>query len=131
MLAPQDLWAPRKDIPAMNFASSNPQLTVEKTGAAAGSVLRGVVPTNMGLRVRISQEQKRGNPGPVVGPFVILDVGENKHGAFLAALLRRPTDAQEVVGVIRHHCPGCVNVVNGNILVLEGPGAPPDAARGG
>src|SRR5262249_48889465 len=119
------------EAPAMALASYNPPPSVEKTGAAADSVLLGTARHNHGLRLRVSQEQKRGNPGPVVGTFVVLDAGDNKHGPALEGLLRRQTDAQEVAGIIRHHHPGCVNVVNANILVLEQAGLPPRAGRGG
>jgi hypothetical protein len=46
-------------------------------------------------------------------------VGDNMHSQPLTALLQRVTNAEEVIGVIRHHHPGCVNVANANILALE------------
>src|SRR5438552_2387619 len=75
--------------------------TVNKHGAVAGCVLRGAGTNNQGLRLRILQEQARGNDGPLKGGFVILDVGDNKHSQSLAGLLQQVTDAEEVLGVIR------------------------------
>ena len=53
--------------------------------------------------------------------FVILDAGDNMHSASLGPLLRRVTDAAEVLGIIRRGHPGCVHVANANILVVEQP----------
>jgi len=92
---------------------------VSLRGAAAGSVLCGVGMNNQGVRVRVFQEQKRGNDGPVQGRVVILDVGDNRHSDSLRPLLNRTTDAVEVVRLIREHHPGCVSVANANILAVE------------
>jgi hypothetical protein len=72
----------------------------------------------------VSQAQPRGKDGAITGGFVILHAGDNKHAQSLAALLHRPTDAAEVLAVIRRRHAGYVNVVNTNILVLE-PGTTP------
>ena len=101
---------------------------VSASGADAGRVLRGVGRSNEGIRLVIQEAQPRGCHGPLTGRFVILETGENMHAPSLAGLVDRPTDAAEVLALIRRHHPGCVNVVNTNILVLEpgeGPGAPP------
>ncbi len=101
-------------------------------GARAGSVLRGAGLNNQGLRLRVLQEQARGNGGGIKGGFVILDEGDNMHSQSLRALLQRVTDAEEVVGVIRQHHAGCVNVANASILVVEGgrpAGRPPHEGK--
>ena len=49
--------------------------TVREQGAPAGAVLRGAGPSNGGLRLRIAEEQHRGQDGPIRGAFVILDAG--------------------------------------------------------
>src|SRR5262249_27709422 len=67
----------------------------------------------------LSQAQPRGHDGAITGGFVILEPGDNKHAPSLAALVHRPTDAGEVLAAIRRRHPGCVHVVNANILVLE------------
>jgi hypothetical protein len=92
---------------------------VNSTGAAAGSVLRGVVPSNEGLRLRLLQDQPEGLDGPLQGRFVILDTGTNKHAASLGPLLHTETDAAEVLAVLRRGSPQCVSVVNTNILAAE------------
>lgn len=93
--------------------------TVSARGAAAGSVLCGTGMNNQGLRLRVSQEQRRGNDGPIQGGFVILSVGDNKHADSLEPLLNRVTNAGEVIRVIRERHAGCVSVANANILVVE------------
>jgi hypothetical protein len=93
--------------------------TVEQTGAAAGSVLRGVFPHNRGVRLRVLDEQTRGNGGPVVGDVVLLDGGDNKHRSVLVQFLNRVTDAATILAAVRRVTPGCVNVANKNILVQE------------
>jgi hypothetical protein len=103
----------------MSFVREKRFLTVNKQGAAAGSVLRGSSPINEGLRLRVLQEQARGTDGPIRGRFLILDVGDNKHSDSLAALLDRATDALEVLALIRREHAGCVSVVNTNILAVE------------
>jgi hypothetical protein len=94
-------------------------MNVSDTGAAAGSVLRGASQSNQGLRIRISVAQKKGDGGPLVGAFVILDAGDNVHSDDLDQLLERETNAEEVRDLIRRKKPACVNVANRNILVLE------------
>ncbi len=103
--------------------------TVNATGSEAGRVLRGATRNNQGLRLRVSQAQQRGKDGAITGGFVILDAGDNMHAQALAALLHRPTDAEEVLAAIRRGHPGCVHVVNTNILVLE-PGTTPAGLSG-
>jgi hypothetical protein len=103
----------------MSFVRGKRILTVNKQGAAAGRVLRGSSPINEGLRLRVLQEQPRGNDGPIRGRFLILDVGNNKHSDALTALLGRATDALEVLALIRREHEGCVSVVNTNILAME------------
>jgi hypothetical protein len=93
--------------------------TVARHGASAGCILCGCGGNNQGLRLRILQDQQKGNGGPIVGDFVILDVGDNRHSNVLAELLLRTTNAQEVLRLIRGQHSACVSVVNGNILSLE------------
>lgn len=100
------------------YARTKPSSVVDN-GAAAGGVLRGAGMNNQGLRLRISQDQARGQSGPIRGDFVILEVGDNIHAATLARLVQRTTDAQEVVHIIRQAHPACVNVANANILIVE------------
>jgi hypothetical protein len=99
-------------------------VTVSASGAAAGQVLDGVARNNQGLRILLGQAQPRGRDGAIIGSFVILDAGDNRHAPALAPLLHRPTDAAEVLAIIRQHSAGCVHVVNTNILALE-PETPP------
>jgi hypothetical protein len=106
----------------VRFLRQKRQITVAQTGAKAGSVLRGAVERNKGLRVCISQDQPRGHSGPLRGPFEILDVGDNPHAAALDGLLGGATEAGEVLRVIRQGHRACVSVVNANILVLESGG---------
>jgi hypothetical protein len=96
-----------------------PRNAVNQTGAKNGCILCGAAPNNTGLRLRILQDQARGQGGPIGGPFQILDVGNNKYSEFLEGLLGRTTHAEEVVRIIRREYPGCVNIVNTNILVVE------------
>src|SRR5262245_9473857 len=91
-------------------------LSVSVCGAPAGSVLRGTSVNNHGLLIKVLQEQAKGNDGGIKGRFLILDVGDNKHSPVLRGLLQRLTDAEEVLGLIRQKHPGCVSVVNANIL---------------
>jgi hypothetical protein len=94
--------------------------TVNRSGAAAGSVLYGVVENNHGLRLRVLLEQPRGLEGPVVGRFVLLAEGDNRHAADLRPLVDHETDAAEVLVALRLRSPKCVNVVNTIILAVEG-----------
>jgi hypothetical protein len=93
--------------------------TVASHGASAGCILCGCGGNNQGLRIRVLQDQKKGNGGPLTGDFVILDVGDNKHSAALEELLDQVTNAQEVLRLIRGQYSSCVSVANGNILALE------------
>jgi hypothetical protein len=96
-----------------------PRNAVNQTGAKKGCILCGAAPNNTGLRLQIMQDQARGQGGPIGGLFQILDVGNNKYSQFLEGLLGRTTNAEEVVHLIRREYPGCVNIVNTNILILE------------
>jgi hypothetical protein len=93
---------------------------VSNTGARGGSVLRGLVLHNHGLRLRVLQDQCKGQEGPLRGHFEILDVGDNKHATSLLQFVGATTDAQEIITVLRLTSPACVNVVNANILTVEG-----------
>jgi hypothetical protein len=101
----------------MHFTERN---RVSDTGAAKNSILVGVAPHNEGLRLKILQDQPKGDGGPIKGWLEILDVGDNKHSESLRRLLGRTTDAGEVITLIRTAHPSCVNVVNANILTVEG-----------
>ena len=93
--------------------------TVKQRGASAGSILQGVSPNNKGLRLRVQDEQPRGQDGPIRGNFTILDVGDNKHAASLYALQGQTTNAQQVLAAIRVESAACVNVANTNLLIQE------------
>jgi hypothetical protein len=93
--------------------------TVLKAGAPEGSILCGTGHHNCGLRLKVLQGQEPRHAGPIRGRFVILDVGQNRHSDSLTALLGRPTDALEVLARIRRGYPGCVSVVNTNLLAVE------------
>ncbi len=93
--------------------------TVHTLGAPEGSVLCGACRNNRGLRLKVLRGQEPGHAGPIRGRFVILDAGENRHSDSLAALLGRPTDALEVLARIRRGYPGCVSIVNTNLLAAE------------
>lgn len=95
------------------------QSTVSSQGALAGSLLRGCGGNNQGLRLRILQDQVKGNSGPITGNFVILDLGDNKHSDTLSELLNQVTNAQVVLRLLRQQSPGCVSVANANILGVE------------
>jgi hypothetical protein len=95
--------------------------TVIKCGADAGAILSGCNLNNKGLRLRVSEAQPRGIFGPIAGPFVILDAGDNKHSAALLPLVGMETDAAEVTAAIRRDQPGCVSVANSNVLSPEPP----------
>jgi hypothetical protein len=97
---------------------------VSRSGAAAGSVLVGFCPNNQGLRLRVLEEQRPQDGGPIQGDFVILDVGDNKHSEALRALLQLVTNAAEVLCLIRQEHPGCVSVANTNTLALAGAARP-------
>jgi hypothetical protein len=126
-------------VKKVHFRPQKPQNTVAQTRAQAGGVLHGAVKRNKGLRVRISQDQPPGHPGPLRGLFEILDAWKNPHTAILEGLLGRATDAAEVLRVIRQGHRPRVSVVNANILTAEqqgaavpgGAGACPGQAVGG
>jgi len=103
----------------MFFPTQVRSRTVSGQGAAAGTILTGCGGNNQGLRLRILHSQPRGADGPITGDFVILDVGDSKHSDSLIGLLDRATNAAEIVGLIRRQHPGCVSVVNTNILLPE------------
>jgi hypothetical protein len=96
-----------------------PRNVISNRGAESGCILRGAARSNQGLRLQISQGQAKGSGGPIRGRFQILDVGDNMHSAALEHLLGAATDAEQVVQIIRRGHPGCVSVVNANILVVE------------
>jgi hypothetical protein len=103
----------------MLFIKAARDLSVSKQGALAGCILRGCGKNNQALRLRVEQRQARGHDGAIRGDFVMLDAGDNMHALSLAILLNQVTNAENVVKVIRREHPGCVNVVNANILVVE------------
>jgi len=103
----------------MPYIRKEKRPAVNKGGAVAGCVVRGFGLNNRGIRLRLLQGQARGNDGPVSGGFVILDEGDNMHSQTLEHLLHQVTDAAKVLAIIRQGHPGCVSVVNTNILVTE------------
>jgi hypothetical protein len=103
----------------MSFLRPQRPSSVNTSGAAAGSVLRGAVPNNRGLRLRVLQDQARGTDGPILGRFVVLDAGDNKHSESLKAFAGQVTDAGVLLLALRRQHPGCVSVVNTNLLALE------------
>lgn len=103
----------------MMFPLAKPQRSVGRLGAEANAVLRGIGEHNRGLVVRSTEAQARGHDGPIQGPFVIIDVGDNRHSDTLAGLVNKQTTAQEVLKLLRSKHPACVNVVNANSLTTD------------
>jgi hypothetical protein len=82
----------------MNQIGSTRLPTVNASEADAGGVRRGASQNNHGLRLLVSQAQRRRKDRAIMGSFVILDADDNKHAQSLAALLHRSTDAAGVPG---------------------------------
>lgn len=99
--------------------SPNGGRTVAEEGAAAGACLRGFAKSNEGIRIRVRDAQPRGAMGAIKGQFVIEDVGDNTHSDTLRPLLNIPTNAAEVIVIIRRKNSACINVANVNILTCE------------
>lgn len=103
--------------------SSVPRVSIHRTvgesGAPAGACLRGFAKSNEGVRIRINDAQPRGGIGPLKGSFVIEDVGANAHSATLFPLLNIPTNAVEVLALLRRGRAACINIANVNILSCE------------
>ena len=85
----------------MPFTRKTELRHVGKCGARAGSVLRRATLHNTGLRLRVVQGQDRGTQGPIRGPFIILDAGNNMHSHALEELLGIVTDSGGVLRAIR------------------------------
>src|SRR5205823_6272521 len=94
-------------------------LTVQRSGAVAGSILHGVAPNNIGLRLKVCEDQPKGSDGGLKGKFTILEVGDHSNSGLLEAFLGQVTDADEVLRTIRRGRPGCISVVNTNVLALQ------------
>jgi hypothetical protein len=104
------------------------QATVDRTGATAGSVLKGVAPHNKDVRLKIYRDQPRGDGGPIQGAFQLLHAGDNKYSAILDGFLGWDLTAEELLLAIRQEYPQCVSSVNASALAVEQPksAAPPD-----
>ena len=107
------------------------QETVNRTGAAAGSVLKGVGPHNKDLRLKVYREQPKSDGGPIQGAFQLLHAGDNKYSALLDAFLGWDLTAEELLLAIRQEYPQCVSVVNASALAVERQktAAPPEDRR--
>ena len=95
------------------------QATVHATGAAAGSVLKGISPHNKDLRLRVYQDQAKSDGGPIQGVFQLLHAGDNKYAAILDGFVGRDLTAAELLVAIRRDYPQCVSVVNASALAVE------------
>ncbi len=93
--------------------------TVAHTGARAGSTLLGTGRANRGIRVQVLEDQPPGTDGPVIGAFVVLDPGQNRHSEALRPLTGTTTDAATVLTAQRRLSRLCVNAVNTNILAVD------------
>jgi hypothetical protein len=100
--------------------------SVREGGAKAGAYLRGCGMNNQGLRLHIHEEQMPGKDGPITGPFMIVDAGENKYSLALKPFLHQVTNAAELLKVLRSHSPIFLHVANMNILTVEAAEKPPD-----
>ncbi len=94
--------------------------TVDRTGAPAGAVLRGVVRSNRGLRLLVTEEQASGDAGPVAGEVILLDAGDNWHAAVLEPLLGVPMDAANILAVLRRDDPRTLNLLSKCLLEVGG-----------
>jgi hypothetical protein len=94
---------------------------VSQDGAPQESILYGVGHNNHGLRLRVLQQQPKGDEGPICGSIVVLDVGDNRHADALVPFLGRVTTALEVLAALRVQSPACVHVVNASALAVEKP----------
>jgi hypothetical protein len=95
------------------------QATVHATGAAAGSVLKGISPHNKDLRLRVYRDQPKNESGPIQGVFQLLHAGDNRYSAILDGFLGRDLTAAELLLTIRRDYPQCVSVVNASALAAE------------
>jgi hypothetical protein len=95
------------------------QETLNRTGAAAGSVLKGVGPHNRDLRLKVYRDQPKSDGGPIRGVFQLLNAGDNKYSAILDGFLGRDLTAEELLLAIRQKYPQCVSVVNASALAVE------------
>jgi hypothetical protein len=95
------------------------QVTVNSTGAAAGSVLRGVAPHNKDLRLKVYRDQPKSDGGPIQGVFQLLHAGDNKYSAILDGFLGWDLTAAELLLAIRQEYPQCVSSVNASALAVE------------
>jgi hypothetical protein len=59
----------------MRGMSQTPLRTVKETGARADELLVGITPRNMGIVVRIFNDQPSDEGGRIVGPFEVLHWG--------------------------------------------------------
>src|SRR5207249_6890418 len=96
-------------------------VTIDLTGAPAGSVLYGAKAHNARFCIRTTEEQQPGCQGPIHGVFDIVDAGTNTHSAAVSGLVGSTTNADELLAVIRADSPNCVNMVNVNALSLHVP----------
>lgn len=92
---------------------------VKQRGTPAGSILYGIARNNCGLQLQVLQEQKKGCQGPVQGPFIILNAGQNIHTQALLPLVDQVTSAEEVLTTIRRAHTACVSVANVNLLAPD------------
>src|SRR5438132_5766552 len=95
------------------------QARVHATGAAAGSVLKGISPHNKDLRLRVYRDQPKSDGGPIQGIFQLLHPGDNKYAAILDGFLGRDLTAAELLLALRRDYPQCVSVVNASALAVE------------
>jgi len=89
---------------------------VHLTGAAPGAILTGLVRSNEGLRIRVTQPQTSHDWGPINGPFELLSAGQNMHSAALTPLVGQMLNAGQLLEICRRQHPNCISIVNANIL---------------
>src|SRR5947209_7779476 len=103
----------------MNLTASKRLRRVSASGAPAGAILCGCGLSNQGVRIRVLRQQPKGDGGPLQGPLILLDAGDNLHSEFLKPLLNKLTDAWEILRIIRQRHPGRLNIANARILAVE------------
>eukprot|EP00698_Gefionella_okellyi_P005049 TRINITY_DN14640_c0_g1_i1.p1 TRINITY_DN14640_c0_g1~~TRINITY_DN14640_c0_g1_i1.p1 ORF type:complete len:311 (+),score=42.75 TRINITY_DN14640_c0_g1_i1:37-933(+) len=72
-----------------------PANAVSITGAVAGSILEGCCPHNLGLRIRVLQNQDASG-SDVMGKFVVVDSGTGPNHHFIDTLVNREISAADI-----------------------------------
>ncbi len=70
------------------------------TGAEVSDIVEGLEPVNRGMRLRLKQEQVKGNSAQLIGRFQLLEEGQGEYASYLTEFVGETHSAKDFIELL-------------------------------